>query len=126
MILLVKNVKQQIKAIPRVENPKYEKKGECLRCGRCCDLRCPYLTFIVLEDLPKGTKLKPNRDFGKNKKIMAVCEIFHTNKTWRHCSPRIRKSFPSIPEMRYPGCGWFFIEKETGNRVKRNCFGEEK
>ena len=121
----MKKQKQTVRAIPKVENKNYVKKGFCRRCGRCCDPNCPYLTFIVLEDIPKGTELKPIRDWGLDGKLMAVCEIFDTDIKWRQCSPRIRKSFPSIPEMRYPRCGYYFIDKRTGERVKRNVYGEE-
>jgi len=112
-----------IKAIPNEKDSRYEKKGECLRCGRCCDLNCPHLKFIVNEDLPKGTELRPIRDFGKDKKLTAVCEIFYSDKTWRHCTPRVRRNHPSLPSVRFPFCGFYFIDKKTGKRVNRNAYG---
>jgi len=101
---------------------KLVKKGECRHCGRCCDPRCPYLFFIVLRGIKEGEVLNPSKDFGKDKgTVYAVCTIFNTDRVWRHCSPEIRKKFPTKPEYRYPGCGYYFTD-EKGRKIEGDCF----
>jgi len=101
---------------------RVKKAGECRHCGRCCDPRCPYLKFIALRNIEEGEVLNPSRDFGEDKgNLKAVCEIWGTDLIWHHCNPIGRKKFPDHPKLRYPNCGYYFVDEE-GKKLDVHCF----
>jgi len=75
--------------------------GECRRCGRCCDLHCPYFRWIANREIKNeeifiGTGI----DFP----IMALCTA--------DPKPEMCINFPSDPWQTPAKCGYFWIEVE--------------
>ena len=78
---------------------KYQRVGECRRCGRCCDLYCPFLKWHVNRDLKAGEEFV---DTGIGQPIMAVCTA--------DPKPEMCKNFPTNPWQTPPKCGFSWIE----------------
>jgi len=92
------------------------RKGECIKCGRCCASRigeCPHFVWVALEDIPKGTII---RETGIDTPLKAECLIFNKSVTWRRCTPEVRREFPSQPQQVRGRCGFWF-EDERGRKL---------
>jgi hypothetical protein len=76
---------------------RYERRGECIRCGKCClNEDCDYYTH----DGEKATCLI----FGKDERPMRC--IWH----------------PQLPPIIIEGCGYYFID--TWNNDKKLGYNE--
>lgn len=92
------------------------RKGKCRRCGRCCASRigeCPYFRFVAVKDIPKGAEISQT---GEGTSLVSKCLIFDEPTTWRHCTPEVRKSFPSMPTQLLGNCGFWFVD-DKGRRL---------
>lgn len=66
--------------------PRYERRGECIRCGVCCIKEdCEYLKF-------------------ENNK--ATCLAFNKPERRSYC-----KDWPEAPPIVYKSCGYYFYDK---------------
>lgn len=76
----------------------FERKGECKQCGICC----------IPENCSHFIKIKSG----------GICAI-HESK------PKECHIFPIHPNLLYEGCGFYFIDKRTGN-ISENEKGRRK
>lgn len=87
---------------------KYRRVGECRRCGRCCDLHCQYLRWIVIRDIKAGEVFA---DTGKDKGYLyAECLIFNEPIMSGSCNLEQRQGFPFNPWQTPPKCGYSWVE----------------
>lgn len=85
---------------------RYRRVGECRRCGRCCDLHCPHLRWVV------NRELKPGEVFyetGLKEPIMAECTA--------QPRPKMCADFPTDPSQTPPKCGYSWVEVTEGAEV---------
>jgi Fe-S-cluster containining protein len=80
---------------------KYKRMGECRRCGRCCDLFCPYLRWIANRDIKAGEIFQ---DTGIGQPIMAICTA--------NPKPKACADFPPDPWSTPEKCGYYWVEVE--------------
>ena len=79
------------------EFPRYEREGQCNRCGWCCE-------YHVCDKLSRDENGK------------AVCTIYEER-------PMRCRVFPEAPPILHEGCGFSFIDKwENNKKVK---FGKD-
>jgi len=91
---LYKGSRTTVKDLPF---PRYERRGECNRCGWCCLYHsCPLVYF----------------DEEKN----AVCSIYNNR-------PKRCKVFPEAPPILNPDCGFYFVDTWENNRIVK--FGKD-
>lgn len=77
--------------------PRYIRKGQCNRCGWCCEYHgCPHLQY----------------DGGGK----AVCPIYKNR-------PKRCRVFPEAPPILHEGCGYYFIDTWDNNRIVK--FGKD-
>ena len=79
-----------------IPKPRYQRRGECTRCGKCClveDPPCPHLEWN-----------------GKT----AVCKIFGKSERPERC-----KLFPELPPLPFEGCGYYFEDTWNNNKIVR-------
>jgi len=70
---------------------KYERKGECNRCGSCCQNEdCEHFDS-------EGEK--------------TTCKIFGSTDRLLKCS-----LFPELPPILFEKCGYYFLDKWENNR----------
>jgi len=87
---------------------KYQKVGECRRCGRCCDLHCPQLEWIALKEIKAGQSFESGIDSGY---IYAHCKAWDSPDQIGSCTPDQRKNFPYNPWQTPPKCGFSWVEE---------------
>jgi len=76
-----------------------ELRGECLRCGMCCRMDCPYLRFVANRPIKEGEVLSR---MGKGQAMMTSCAA---DPKPGYCS-----DFPSSPGETKAGCGYSWVE----------------
>jgi len=79
---------------------KYKRVGECRRCGRCCDLHCPYFRWVANRDIKKGEVIE---ETGIDAPIMAMCTA--------DPKPEACAKFPTDPWQTPPKCGYKWVEE---------------
>lgn len=67
---------------------RYERKGECIKCGKCC--------------LGEGCEHLCNK----------TCSIFGSSERPAKCL-----LFPAFPPIVFKGCGYYFIDKWDNNKI---------
>jgi len=76
--------------------PRYERKGNCNRCGVCClNENCEHFEF--------------NEEMG-----IATCKIYGSSNR-----PLMCLLFPDMPPILFEGCGYYFIDLWEDNREIR-------
>lgn len=83
--------RKRTKGKPLHKRPRYLRKGQCNRCGACCEFRvCPeYLRY------------------DKEGKAICLCYGKH---------PPDCRNYPSAPPIIYPKCGFYFLDTWENNR----------
>lgn len=76
--------------LPDIHSPRYEIRGECNRCGICCELEgCEHLE--------------------RDEEGLAVCSIYAERMD-------MCKNFPAAPPIMIESCGYRFCDKWDSNR----------
>jgi len=75
--------------------PRYERKGECLRCGWCCLHEDPPCLHLEIDESGKAT-----------------CLIFDSPDRPSKCH-----NHPGNPPILHEGCGYWFIDKWDSDKV---------
>jgi len=94
----------------------YIRHGECVHCGACCDLLCPYLKWVVKHPVT----LSKDQEVKLSYFLESKCTVFDKNVEWEGCTKQARLSFPDRPEhLHVLECpGYYFTDKE-GHRLVR-------
>jgi hypothetical protein len=72
--------------------PRYERRGQCIRCGFCCQQEnCEHLSF--------------------DEDGLATCLIHEEERPLR-CS-----LYPANPPIVHEGCGYWFIDLYENNKI---------
>jgi hypothetical protein len=78
--------------IEQLPKPRYVRKGQCNRCGKCClNEDCDHLEWL---------------ENGK-----ANCKIFGKKERPLRCG-----WFPQLPPIIIEGCGYYFIDRWNNNK----------
>jgi hypothetical protein len=75
-----------------MKNLRYERRGECVRCGWCCEYRVcsEYLSY--------------------DENGLAVCSIYGEH-------PGECQRFPQAPPILNPKCGYYFLDTWEENKM---------
>lgn len=77
-----------LRKMPNIHSPRFEVRGECNRCGKCCET----------ED--DG---KPCEHLGYDDQGLATCAIYPDR--WQRC-----RSFPAAPPLTIEECSYRFYD----------------
>ena len=70
---------------------RYIRKGQCVRCGKCClNENCEYLELGEL----------------------STCKIYNNDKRPDKC-----RTFPQAPPITIDSCGYYFLDTWENNRI---------
>ena len=95
---------------PPLNEDRFERHGECRRCGGCCDSNCQYIIWTAMRDIKAGERIRFGTDQGA---MFSTCTLFYSTEVGRGCTKDVRDGFPFSPFSTPNGCGFSWTAVST-------------